>query len=192
MRPPTIIIFARWPEAGKAKTRLIPALGAEGAARVYRRLLSQTLDTVRASGLPFVLRSTGAPPERFREAFGADLSATDQGEGDLADRLGRVAPPALVIGSDCPGLTPAILRTASDAVARGDVAIGPARDGGYYLLGFAGDIRFAFRDIAWSTDAVFEQTMRHFADRGIAPLILPELADVDTPADLGDWPDLVA
>lgn len=184
-------IFARWPEPGKAKTRLIPGLGAEGAAAVYAKLLAHTIDVARASGLDFELRVTGAPAEAFRQSFGADLGVVPQGDGYLTDKLARVPAPAIVIGSDCPGLTPQILQAARNALTHEAAVIGPASDGGYYLLGYNADARFAFEDMPWSTSAVYEETLRRFAAKGIRPAVLPELADVDTIADLADWPEFL-
>lgn len=187
MADPLLSIFARWPRPGEVKTRLIPQFGAEGAARVYTRLLAHTLAVARESGVPFELRVTGGDPELFRAAFGNDLDVVEQGDGDLTARLSAVPPPAMVIGSDCPGLTPAILRAAADTLRTDPMVIGPASDGGYYLLGYNEDAAFAFVDMPWSTDAVFGETVRRFALRGIRPAVLPELADVDTPEDLEQW-----
>lgn len=183
-----VSIFARWPRPGEVKTRLIPQFGAEGAARIYTRLLAHTIAVARDSGVPFELRVTGGEPELFLAAFGSDLAVVEQGEGDLTDRLSAVPPPAIVIGSDCPGLSPAILRGAVQALEREPVVIGPASDGGYYLLGYNEDAAFAFTDMPWSTDAVFGETLRRFTRHGIRPAVLPELADVDTPEDLEQWP----
>ena len=90
MAEPLISIFARWPEPGKAKTRLIPAFGAVGAAAIYTKLLSHTLDVARASLIPFELRVTGAEPGAFRAAFGKDLNIADQGDGDLTAKLASI------------------------------------------------------------------------------------------------------
>ena len=186
-----ISIFARWPEPGKAKTRLIPGFGAEGAAAIYTKLLAHTVEVVRASGIPFELRVTGAEPEVFRAGLGEDLAVVDQGDGDLTAKLSRVPPPAMVIGSDCPGLTAQHLWAAHDTLATEQMVIGPASDGGYYLLGYNEDARFAFEDMAWSTPQVFEETLRRFIARGIRPAVLPELADIDSAADLEDWPEFL-
>lgn len=191
MAEPLISIFARWPEPGKAKTRLIPAFGAVGAAAIYTKLLSHTLDVARASLIPFELRVTGAEPGAFRAAFGKDLNIADQGDGDLTAKLGRVPAPAIVIGSDCPGLTPAILHAARDALVTAAAVIGRASDGGYYLLGYREEAAFAFEGMKWSTDGVFAETLRRFGAQGITPAMLPELGDVDTPEDLPDWPDFL-
>lgn len=184
-------IFCRWPEPGKAKTRLIPDFGPEGAAAIYAKLLAHTVEVARASGIPFELRVTGAGPEVFRSQFGGDLTVVDQGDGDLTDKLARVPAPAIVIGSDCPGLTPQHLWAAHDTLATEEMVIGPASDGGYYLLGYKSDARFAFEDMPWSTDKVFEETLRRFVAKGIRPSVMPELSDIDTAEDLEDWPDFL-
>ena len=189
---PEIAIFARWPEPGKAKTRLIPALGAEGAAKLYARLLELTVREARASGLPFHLRITGDDPERFRDWLGDDLDVRDQGGGDLGEKLARVPTPCLMIGSDCPGLTAALLREAADALAEHEAVIGPADDGGYWLLALREPCRDLFADMAWSTPQVFPETMQRLDALGLAPHILPELTDIDTGEDLAAWPDLLA
>jgi hypothetical protein len=191
MAEPLLSIFARWPRPGEVKTRLIPHFGADGAARIYARLLAHTIAVARDSGVPFALRVTGGDPELFRTAFGDDLTVVPQGDGDLTVRLSAVPPPAMVIGSDCPGLTPAILCAAAETLATDPMVIGPASDGGYYLLGYNADASFAFTDMPWSTDAVFGESVRRFALQGIRPAVLPELSDVDTPEDLAQWPDFL-
>ncbi|WP_284124469.1 TIGR04282 family arsenosugar biosynthesis glycosyltransferase [Parerythrobacter aestuarii] len=186
-----ISIFCRWPEPGKAKTRLIPGFGAEGAAAIYTKLLAHTVEVVRATGIPFELRVTGASVEAFKAGLGEELNVVEQGDGDLTDKLSRVAPPAIVIGSDCPGLTPQHLWAAHDTLATEEMVIGPASDGGYYLLGYNHDARYAFEDMPWSTDKVFEETLKRFVARGVRPAVMPELSDIDTAADLEDWPDFL-
>lgn len=188
---PLIRIFCRWPEPGKAKTRLIPGFGAAGAAAIYTKLLAHTVEVARASGIPFELRVTGAPADRFKRGLGEDLRVVDQGGGDLTDKLARVPAPAILIGSDCPGLTPAVLQAARDTLLSEDMVIGPASDGGYYLLGYNEPAQFAFTDMAWSTEAVFAETVSRFVKQGIRPAVLPELSDIDTAADLENWPDFL-
>ncbi|MBB3033588.1 TIGR04282 family arsenosugar biosynthesis glycosyltransferase [Alteriqipengyuania lutimaris] len=188
---PEIAIFARWPEPGKAKTRLIPALGEQGAADLYARLLELTVREARESGLPFHLRVTGDDPARFRELLGEDLDVRDQGDGDLGDRLARVPTPGIMIGSDCPGLTAALLREAATVLPNRDAVIGPAQDGGYWLLGLSEPCPQLFTNMAWSTPAVFAETLRRFERLGISPHLLPELADIDTGDNLDAWPELL-
>lgn len=189
--PTTLSIFCRWPEPGAAKTRLIPEYGAEGAAAIYTKLLVHTVAVARASRLPFELRVTGAPPERFRAQFGGDLCVVEQGEGDLTDRLCRVPAPAIIIGSDCPGLTPELLREAKEALDSETAVVGPACDGGYYLIGVRETASYAFADMPWSTETVFTETMARFEAHGIRPALLPELSDIDMPGDLTEWPDFL-
>ena len=145
----------------------------------------------QASGIPFELRVTGGDATAFRDLLGEELAVVDQGEGDLGERLARVPPPAIVIGSDCPALTPQVLWAAHDALATEPMVIGPASDGGYYLLGYNEDARFAFEDMAWSTPKVFEETVSRFAARGHRLAVLPELADIDAPEDLDDWTEFM-
>ena len=189
---PTVHLFARYPEAGRAKTRLIPALGAERAAAVHRRLVERTVATVAAAGLPLVLRATGADGAAFRRWLGDGVEVMDQGEGDLGERLARVPPPALLLGADIPGLTPAHLIAAATALAECDAAIGPATDGGYYLLGFRVPIPAAFEPMAWGTDGVFAETVRRIEGARASLRVLGMLDDCDRPEDLARWPELTA
>tara|TARA_B100001179_G_C18563290_1_gene391612 strand:- start:214 stop:792 length:579 start_codon:yes stop_codon:yes gene_type:complete len=191
MQTPQVAIFARWPEPGKAKTRLIPRLGAEGAATLYRRLLELTVEQARESALPFHLRVTGAEPQRFRDWLGGTLDVRDQGAGDLGEKLARVPVPGLMIGSDCPGLTAKLLEEAAQALSTHEAVIGPADDGGYWLLGLRAPCPDLFTDMEWSTAQVFPETMRRLESRGIAPHVLPELTDIDTGEDLDAWPELL-
>lgn len=189
---PRIVLFTRFPTPGLAKTRLIPALGEDGAAALHRRLTERTLAAVRASKLPFEVRSTGAPPDAFAAWLG-DARCVDQGGGDLGERLLVAGPPypTLFIGADAPDLTPRHLQDAADALREASAVIGPAEDGGYWLLGLAGAADELFTDMQWGTDAVFAETLRRLKHRGVAPAILPMLADLDRPEDLARWPDLV-
>ena len=175
-------MFTRWPEAGKAKTRLIPALGAAGAADLHRRLTERTVATVRAAGLRLEVRSTGADPARFRDWLGAETCVIDQGEGDLGARLARAAAavPVLLLGADIPGLEAAHLRDAAAALAVAPAVIGPAEDGGYWLLGLSVPAPQLFDSIAWGTDSVFAETVARLS----APVVLAMLADLDRPEDL--------
>lgn len=189
---PRVALFARYPEPGRAKTRLIPALGADGAAALHRRLTERALDAVRESGLPFELRHTGAPPEGFRDWLGPDVPLAEQGEGSLGERMARAAaePPVILVGSDLPDLLPRHLRAAAEALRAHPAAIGPAEDGGYYLLALRVPMPFLFEPLAWGTDAVLPATLARFAAHGVAPAVLEPLADLDRPEDLPRWPDL--
>ncbi len=184
-----VALFARWPEPGKAKTRLIPALGAEGAAALHKRLTERTVATVLAAGLPCELRSTGAHPEAFRAWLGPGVEVIDQGEGDLGARLAAAAAmlPVLLLGADIPGLRPEHLLAAAAALATAPAVIGPAADGGYWLLGLAAPAPQLFVDIAWGTDTVFADTIARLPP---GTPQLATLADLDRPEDLAAWPGL--
>jgi rSAM/selenodomain-associated transferase 1 len=186
--PVRVALFTRWPEAGKAKTRLIPALGPQGAADLHRRLTERTVATVRGAGLPLEIRSTGAKPAAFRDWLGVD-AVVDQGEGDLGERLARTAEelPVLLLGADIPGLLPQHLTEAALALTRHPAVIGPAADGGYWLLGLAVPMPAVFRDVAWGTGSVLATTLARL------PADTPRLemlSDLDTPDDLAKWPGL--
>jgi rSAM/selenodomain-associated transferase 1 len=189
---PTIALFARFPAPGAAKTRLIPALGADGAARLHRRLVERTLATIRDSGLPFAVYCTGALLADFAAWLGPDVPLLEQGEGDLGARLARVAPPAILLGADVPGLTAGHLAAAAQAMSDQRVVIGPATDGGYYLLGFTRPATFLFHHMPWGTDSVLPETLARLASRAITPALLEPLGDCDRPQDLAQWPDLTA
>nr|WP_314443846.1 TIGR04282 family arsenosugar biosynthesis glycosyltransferase [uncultured Sphingomonas sp.] len=189
-----LVVFTRYPEPGKAKTRLIPALGAAGAAAVHRRLTEHTLAEARASGLKVEVHTTGAPPAAFHDWLGEDLRIVEQGDGDLGDRLCAAAAPATVlfIGSDLPDISAAHLIEAAAHLSEGHAVLGPAEDGGYWALGLPAPADYLFRDIPWSTEEVFAITLQRLRDHGIEPVLLPTLADCDRPEDLARWPELIA
>jgi len=174
-----------------AKTRIIPALGADGAAELHRRLTERTLEQVRATGLPYEVRTTGRPPEECARWLGT-ASVADQGDGDLGARLQRAAAPfpTIFIGADAPDLSAQHLVDAADALADHDAVIGPALDGGYWLLGLARQQDGLFADMPWGTDQVFPITLARLRESGRSVAMLPRLADLDRPEDLSRWPHL--
>lgn len=183
-----VALFTRWPEAGKAKTRLIPVLGPQGAADLHRRLTERTVAVVQAAGLALEIRSTGAEPAQFRDWLGIH-TIIDQGEGDLGERLARTAQtlPVLLLGADIPGLLPQHLLAAAAALATAPAVIGPAQDGGYWLLGLSAPAPQLFTGIDWGTGAVLAATLARLpAD---TPRLVT-LSDLDTPEDLVRWPGL--
>lgn len=189
---PRVALFARFPEPGRAKTRLIPALGPDGAALLHRRLTERTLAVLRSSGLPFELRHTGAPAAEFCLWLGATLPLAEQGDGDLGARMARATAdaPAILVGADLPDLAPRHLEQARTALQSHPAVIGPAEDGGYWLIGLREPMPFLFEPMAWGTEVVFAETMARFAARGIVPAVLEQLPDLDRPEDLGRWPEL--
>lgn len=194
MSPVRLVIFTRFPEPGRAKTRLIPALGADGAAMLHRRLTERTVAAARASGLAVEVRTTGAPRSAFAGWLGSDITLIDQGDGDLGERLQRAASPTpiLFIGSDLPDLTANHLLDAATRLRTHRAVLGPAEDGGYWALGLTEPCDFLFEAMPWGTDRVFELSLGRLRKRGIDPGLLPTLADCDRPEDLARWPELGA
>jgi rSAM/selenodomain-associated transferase 2/rSAM/selenodomain-associated transferase 1 len=195
-----LILFMRAPAAGRVKTRLIPALGAEGAAELHRRLVLRTLRTAaefcaRAS-VDLELRFDGAGDEALRHWLGDGWRLRAQCEGDLGARMadafaaafGEGVRAAAIIGSDAPGLAPAHLAGAFEALANAPVVFGPAVDGGYYLIGLARPMPALFRGVPWGADTVLADSLRILEREGAAkPALLEPLADVDRPEDLAAW-----
>jgi uncharacterized protein len=192
---PALIVFARAPEPGRVKTRLVPLLGAQGAARLHARLAEQTLATALAAGFEQVdlYGSPGIDHAFFRKnqkRFGVDLRS--QGRGDLGDRMYRAFERALrsrafvvLIGSDCPVLRPADLRAAASALQAGaDAVLSPAEDGGYALIGLRRVSRRLFDGIAWSTPQVLAQTRRRLSRLRWRWKELRTVWDVDRPEDV--------
>ena len=194
-----LIIFARYPEVGKAKTRLIPALGPEGATAVYRQLAEQTLAQVQAFRQQHLLevevRFTGGTQELMQRWLGQDLLYAEQGTGDLGERMARSLQAAfaagmgrtIIIGTDCPQLDTVILQSAFEALAQQDLVLGPATDGGYYLIGLRRFVPELFVDIPWSTATVFSKTMAIATHLNLTIAHLPTLTDIDYPEDLALW-----
>lgn len=188
---PTVALFARYPVPGEAKTRLIPALGAEGAASLHRRLVMRTLAVMQTSGLPHTMWTTGAPHSTFAKWLGEDVPFVEQGEGDLGARLARVPAPCILLGADIPDLSVDHLKKAAAALAHVPIVLGPAGDGGYYLLGLAHPMPWLFTDMDWGSENVFGDTLRRITNRGEDYHLLDHLDDCDRPEDLERWPHLV-
>jgi rSAM/selenodomain-associated transferase 1 len=193
MRPAfmRVIVFAKAPVAGAAKTRLIPALGAAGAARLHERLIDRALATASGAGLgPVELWCAPDSTHPFFASRAArfGVSPTEQGPGDLGERMHRALAaglPALLIGADCPALTPEYLRDAAAALAAGDDAVlGPAEDGGYVLVAARRIRPEVFARIRWGGSHVMEEQRARLGALGWRWSELPPLWDVDRPADL--------
>lgn len=184
-----IVIFAKQPVPGRVKTRLIPALGAEGAARLAREMLERTVAEALATGLAVDL--CGDPDSAQWHEARTGLVLTAQGEGDLGERLARAVrrtlgegEKILLIGADCPELDRHRLVAAAEALASHDAVIHPARDGGYALLGLNRFHPSLFEKIAWSTAAVAGETIARIEALGWSLHKGEALRDVDEPEDL--------
>ena len=200
MRATRIVVFAKAPVAGRVKTRLIPALGAEGAARLAREMLRQTLTEAAATGLGDPELCADPDPAFWGNLLpGGPLRHAAQGDGDLGERLARAAERVLgerdnilLIGTDCPALDAARLRAAAQALTTHDAVIHPAADGGYVLLGLGRFDPSLFAGIAWSTAAVAADTIARVRALGWCLAVLETLADVDEPEDLALVGDALA
>jgi len=194
-----VIVFAKAPQAGLAKTRLMPALGAEGAARLAERLLAAAAGQACAACLgPVELCTT---PDASHPAFaaiarGGAVALTEQGHGDLGERMARAFERvlaahdrALLIGTDAPALDASYLRAAAAALSDADAVFGPAADGGYALVGLRRPAPQLFSGMRWSHDRVMAHTRERLAASGLRHVELPLLHDIDEPADLAHLPD---
>ncbi len=183
----TVIVLVRHPRPGTAKTRLIPALGTHGAAIAQHRMTLRTLAAVRGSGLAAQLHVSG-DVAAAAALYPGPWVVRPQADGDLGHRLATavagVTGPVAVIGTDCPGLVADHVTAAFHLLRSAGVSIGPAVDGGYYLLAMRRFRPELFRGIDWSTDRVAAQTRAAAAAAGLTVAELPPLADVDTPGEL--------
>lgn len=194
-----LILFTRYPAAGRVKTRLIPVLGAEGAAALHRRLVFRTLRTARAAcqaaNAVLEIRFDGGHEAAVRHWLGVDGPCRRQNGADLGERMTNAfqdsfrqgSTATVIIGSDCPGLTPDILAAAFNCLSRAPVVFGPANDGGYYLIGLNQMVPELFRGIAWGSDTVLAQSLRALKQAGLEPAWLESLDDLDRPEDLAAW-----
>ena len=190
-----VAILAKAPVAGLAKTRLIPALGAAGAARAQRQFIAQTLHTAQQAALgPITLWcAPNAQHRHFRAIHQRHkIACMPQPEGDLGLRMHRCAEahfskkdaaPLLIIGTDCAVLAPGHLLNAARSLASHDACLIPAEDGGYVLLGLRRMIPEVFSEVQWSTPQVLSQTLGRLALAGASVATLPALWDIDEPAD---------
>ncbi|CCH67302.1 Glycosyltransferase [Richelia intracellularis HH01] len=194
-----LIIFTRYPEPGNTKTRLINTLGPEGAADLQRQMTEYTLawakKLVNTSYTSIEVRFNGGNLELMKAWLGDKLIYESQGEGDLGNNMGRSlfnafqnnAQQVLLIGIDCPGLNADILTQAFDQLVNYDLIIGPAVDGGYYLLGLKRYIPELFINISWGTARVLQQTISTAQRLGLSQMQLQTLTDIDRPEDLLVW-----
>ncbi|MDX5299273.1 MAG: TIGR04282 family arsenosugar biosynthesis glycosyltransferase [Gammaproteobacteria bacterium] len=196
-QPALVIQFARWPEAGKVKTRLASVLGDQGALSAHVALCMAVLRQISASGLPLELwwdRALETPPPaalpiltalerrnvRSGVQNGADLGTRmEQALKDGLTRYERV----LLVGSDCPSVDAQYLRRAVSALDQSDVVIGPAEDGGFVLIGARRVMPGMLAGIAWGKDSVRAETLAQFTRYGLSVSQLESRWDVDSPED---------
>ena len=195
--PELLILFTRYAVPGRAKSRLVPALGPEGAAAWQREMTARTAARARAAaggrGAHLWVLHQGGGPGAMARWLGPDLVCLPQAGGDLGARMEAAFAAAfargydrvVLFGSDIPGLGERILGRSLDLLRERDLVLGPARDGGYYLIGLTRPHPELFRGMKWSTERVLAQTLERA--RGLSLVLLEELADVDRPEDLAGW-----
>jgi len=187
-----LLVFARAPVAGRVKTRLARAIGCQAAAAIQRQLIERTLDNARRSRFS-TIEIWCAPDKHhpFLKEYGEKhgLHLHSQYGNDLGDRMfhafSRSCSPAVLIGCDCPTISPAYLEQASMSLDAGyDAVLGPTEDGGYGLIGLKQPSQLPFCDISWGTARVAEQTRRSMAADNWRWHELDMLWDIDWPSDL--------
>ena len=199
-----LIIFTRYPEQGKTKTRLIPVLGEQGPADLQRRItehqILKTRNLSESRSLSIEIRYEGGNETRMQNWLGPEFVYHPQPPGDIGRRM-RFAfddvfqagiKAAVIIGTDIPGITPDILRHAFNYLIDQDLVFGPARDGGYYLIGtnkasWSKANPHLFEKIQWSSAEVLSQTLETAEKLGLSHILLEKLDDVDRPENLDVW-----
>ncbi len=201
--PHQLIIFAKEPLAGQVKTRLIPALGPEGALKIYQ-LLAQRVFTAASQlaqqeAIALEIAYGGQQPGLLALWAGEGFCFTPQSAGDLGQRMSSQfqraftagANKVVLVGTDIPDLSAEILSQAFQALDQSPFTLGPCVDGGYYLIGLARPVPSLFHDIPWSTPKVCQLTLERAKDLDLHPVLLPTLRDIDEPPDLRFYPQLV-
>ena len=195
----TLIIFSRYPEAGKTKTRMIPALGADGAAELQRAMTEHTLKTAIALAsdrqTTIEIQFAGGNIELMQSWLGKDLQYQPQAAGDLGVKMrsafesafARGKQRVVIIGIDCPDLNCQILVQAFNSLHHNDLVLGVAEDGGYYLIGLNRPQPQLFEHITWGTELVLQQTKNIAQQSNLKVNYLTTLTDVDRPEDLKIW-----
>ncbi len=192
-----VILFARAPEKGRVKSRLAAAIGEEAVLEIYKDFVAAVVETLKAGRYPF--RIAVHPQDAtasMRHWLGNHLVYLPQTGKDLGERMKNAfvrvfsegVEQAVIIGSDIPDLPNEVIHEAFESLEKNDAAIGPALDGGYYLIGFNARtfLPGAFDGIPWSTEAVFSDTMRVLERSSLTVHQLLPWRDVDTLDDLHD------
>jgi uncharacterized protein len=191
---PCLLIFAKNLKVGNAKTRIAQTLGEEASLQIYKVLLEYTMKITEKLEYPVYVYWDESVPEstypftdkyHFRKQEGKNLGEKIQNA--FQDLLPNHSP-ICIIGSDTPYLTESILNSAFKSLtSNAKCCIGPATDGGYYLLGIHSEPEIWFKDIQWSTSSVYNDTLSIAFKNHIPPYILPMLSDIDTEEDVRQW-----
>jgi len=196
-----LVMMAKAPVLGFAKTRLIPALGEKGAALLAERLLMHTVDNCLQTHAFTYIELCVTPNcqhisfESIREKYGLRISCSPQSEGNLGQRMSHTFERLLqnyanviLIGTDAPALTAQTLDQAAQALQQHDAVFVPAHDGGYALIGLKRLLPTMFTDMAWSTDTVMHTSRSRLQQAGWSVYEFAPVFDIDEPADLKHLP----
>lgn len=196
-----LFVFTRFPIANQTKTRLIPSLGAQGAADLQKQMTEHLLCQFQClQQLTLQVHFAGGTAQDMRAWLGNELPLIHQSAGELGERLvfalqqGFAAglQRIVIVGSDCPALEAAHITEAFSLLQAHDVVIGPATDGGYYLIGLSELHAPLFEDIPWGSDRVFEVTQVIAQQQHLSVARLATLSDIDRPEDLPLWHQVMA
>ena len=193
-----LLIFVKYPEPGKVKTRLAENIGSENAATLYREMAESIVNELsKLTDYKKIIFFD--PPQRKNDIMRwlkfSGFSFMPQEGKSLGERMSNAfnhafsvgaAKKVVIVGTDCPQVTTQTIVKAFDKLETSEVVIGPSYDGGYYLLGLKRLIPEVFHDIDWSTNLVFGQTMKKLRNCGIRPECLEMLRDLDTVEDLSE------
>jgi len=192
-------MVTRFPEPGRTKTRLIPALGAEGAAQLQRQMTQYLLTRLRQvchrHQVTLEIHFTGGTLAQMLDWLGHQILLKPQCDGDLGQRLGYIFEQGfatglnriLVIGSDCPGIGDGEVSQALTQLETHDLVLGPAEDGGYYLIGLRTPQPQLFEAISWGQSCVLQETIAIATAHRLSLSLLRPLPDIDRPEDLKLW-----
>lgn len=186
-----IIIFIKNPVLGKVKTRLAATIGNERALKIYKSLVAHTIDAVEESKADVFLFFSDSVEENMATENPRCIKKIQSGK-NLGERIsnafdevfGLLYQKVLIIGTDCPGINLKLIDKAFAALENSDVVMGPAADGGYYLLGMNKPYRLLFQKINWSTSTVFNETISRCNESELKYALLEVLHDVDEEKDL--------
>ncbi|MEA2114110.1 MAG: TIGR04282 family arsenosugar biosynthesis glycosyltransferase [Thermodesulfobacteriota bacterium] len=194
-----IILFTRFPQPGKVKTRMIDRLGPQGAARLHTKMTEQVIYKIKPAlqtrNVQLQIYYCGGSQQEMADWLGRNRTLCIQRGSDLGQRMEHAfaqtiqqgAERILLIGSDCPDITADIIISGLKKLNSHDLVLGPAADGGYYLIGLrapANKNTILFNSINWGTDQVLEQTLTQAGKGGLSYTLLPQLRDIDRPEDL--------
>jgi uncharacterized protein len=186
-----LIIFVKAPRLGFVKTRLAETIGDETALDTYQTLVEVLLNNLSAVPHVQLCFTPADAAEEIAPWLGSDRSSASQVPGDLGERMHsaitdglRNAKGVIIIGSDCPYVTASDIKEAGEKLEEHDIVIGPANDGGYWLIGMTAPHPEVFEAINWSTENVLAETLATAAAAGLSVAKLRELSDIDTVADL--------